>query len=145
MSLALQLGLVICCSIRWILLIFMRPNADEVELLYEIMSVTGEATVMLMVCLNYLQSIGMIQMERIPPLAIFVFALLIVGGNLGAQVWLLPISRLFWQIASALLTQVQAIVLNRILAIVGPLHDKLMALSPFYRHCVEALMQRWIG
>ena len=82
----MQLGLVICCSIRWILLIFMRPNADEVELLYEIMSVTGEATVMLMVCLNYLQSIGMIQMERIPPLAIFVSALLIVGGNLGAQV-----------------------------------------------------------
>ena len=96
MSLALQLGLVICCSIRWILLIFMRPNADEVELLYEIMSVTGEATVMLMVCLNYLQSIEMIQMERIPPVVIFACALLIVGGNLGAQVWLLPISRLFW-------------------------------------------------
>jgi hypothetical protein len=69
----------------------MRPQADEVEFLYEIMSVTGEATVMMMICLNYLKSIGVIEMEPIPPLAILLCSLLIVAGNLGAQVCLLSI------------------------------------------------------
>ena len=70
----------------------MRPQADEVEFLYEIMSVTGEATVMMMICLNYLKSIEVIEMEPIPPLAILLCSLLIVAGNLGAQVCLLSIS-----------------------------------------------------
>jgi uncharacterized membrane protein len=64
----------------------MRPQADEVEFLYEIMSVTGEAMVMMMICLNYLKSIEVIEMEQIPPLAILLCSLLIVAGNLGAQV-----------------------------------------------------------
>jgi hypothetical protein len=52
----------------------MRPQADEVEFLYEIMSVTGEAMVMMMICLNYLKSIEVIEMEPIPPLARAVLA-----------------------------------------------------------------------
>ena len=40
--------------------------------------------------------------------------------------------------------QLQAIVLGRILATAEPLHNKLMERSEFYRHCTEALMQRWI-
>ena len=67
----------------------MRPQADEVEFLYEIMSVTGEAMVMMMICMNYLKSIEVIEMEQIPPLAILLCSLLIVAGNLGAQVCLL--------------------------------------------------------
>jgi hypothetical protein len=73
-------------SARWLALILMRPQADEVEFLYEIMSVTGEATVMMMICLNYLKSIEVIEMEQIPPLAILLCSLLIVAGNLGAEV-----------------------------------------------------------
>ena len=64
----------------------MRPHGDDVEFLYEMMSVTGEAAVMIMVCLNYLKAIEVIQMEQVPPVAILVFSLLIAGGNLGAQV-----------------------------------------------------------
>ena len=79
-------------SARWLALILMRPQADEVEFLYEIMSVTGEATVMMMICLNYLKSIEVIEMEPIPPLAILLCSLLIVAGNLGAQVCLRSIS-----------------------------------------------------
>lgn len=67
-------------SVRWLLLVGVRPFIDEVELLYEFMSVTGEATVMIMVCLNYFKSIP------IPPTALLIASLLIVGGNLGAQV-----------------------------------------------------------
>ena len=85
----LQLGTVISLSVYWLILIRMRPHEDEVEFLYEIMSVTGEAAVAIMICLNYLKSIGMIQIEHISPLAILVCSLLIVGGNLGAQVDLL--------------------------------------------------------
>ena len=70
----------------------MRPQADEVEFLYEIMSVTGEATVMMMICLNYLKSVEVVEMEPIPPLATLLCSLLIVAGNLGAQVCLLSIS-----------------------------------------------------
>ena len=88
----MQLGAVVNLSIRWLILIFMRPHEDEVEFLYEIMSVTGEATVMMMICLNYLKSIEVIEMEPIPPLAILLCSLLIVAGNLGAQVCLLSIS-----------------------------------------------------
>lgn len=72
-------------SVRWLLLVGMRPFIDEVELLYEFMSVTGEATVMIMVCLNYFKSIP------IPPTALLIASLLIVGGNLGAQVGSFPI------------------------------------------------------
>jgi hypothetical protein len=85
----MQLGTVVSLSARWLALILMRPQADEVEFLYEIMSVTGEATVMMMICLNYLKSVEVIEMEPIPPLAILVCSLLIVAGNLGAQVNLL--------------------------------------------------------
>ena len=35
-------------------------------------------------------------------------------------------------------------VLGRVLAIAKPLHNKLMQRSELYRHCIEALMQRWI-
>ena len=45
---------------------------------------------------------------------------------------------------SSLCEQLQAIVLGRILATAEPLHDKLMERSEFYRHCTEALMQRWM-
>ena len=85
----MQLGAVVNLSIRWLILIFMRPHEDEVEFLYGIMSVTGEAAVAIMICLNYLKSIEMIQIEHISPLAILVCSLLIVAGNLGAQVDLL--------------------------------------------------------
>ena len=80
----MQLGVVISISVRWLMLVAMRPFADEVEFLYEFMSVTGEAAVMVMVCLNYFQSVA------VPPAAILIGSLLIVGGNLGAQVGLLP-------------------------------------------------------
>ncbi len=66
----------------------MRPHEDEVELLYEIMTVTGEAAVMIMIMLNYLKSVELIQMEPIPPIAIAACSVLVVGGNLGAQVCL---------------------------------------------------------
>ena len=124
----------------------MRPQADEVEFLYEIMSVTGEATVMMMICLNYLKSIEVIEMEPIPPLAILLCSLLIVAGNLGAQVSLLSISFRSPTVAGfcSPCVQLQAIVLRRILATAEPLHDKLIQRSEFYRHCTEALMQRWI-
>jgi hypothetical protein len=82
----LQLGVVVSLAIRWLILILMRPHEDDVEFLYEMMSVTGEAAVMIMVCLNYLKAIEVIQMEQIPPVAILACSLLIVGGNLGAQV-----------------------------------------------------------
>ncbi len=82
----MQLGAVVNLSIRWLILIFMRPHEDEVEFLYEIMSVTGEAAVMTMICLNYFKLIEVIQMEQIPPVAILLCSLLIVAGNLGAQV-----------------------------------------------------------
>jgi hypothetical protein len=78
----MQLGVVISISVRWLMLVAMRPFVDEVEFLYELMSVTGEATVMVMVCLNYFQSVA------VPPAAILIGSLLIVGGNLGAQVGL---------------------------------------------------------
>jgi hypothetical protein len=124
----------------------MRPQADEVEFLYELMSVTGEATVMMMICLNYLKSIEVIEMEPIPPLAILLCSLLIVAGNLGAQVCLLSISFRSPTVAGfcSPCVQVQAIVLRRILATAEPLHDKLIQRSEFYRHCTEALMERWI-
>ncbi len=124
----------------------MRPQADEVEFLYEIMSVTGEATVMMMICLNYLKSIEVIEMEPIPPLAILLCSLLIVAGNLGAQVCCPSISFRSPTVAGfcSPCVQLQAIVLGRILAAAEPLHDKLIQRSEFYRHCTEALMERWI-
>ena len=126
-------------SIRWVMLVAMRPFADEVEFLYELMSVTGEATVMVMVCLNYFQSVA------VPPAAILISSLLIVGGNLGAQVGLLPIRRSpSSRIAYAIGEQVQAIVLGRVLLIGEPLHHKLAARSDVYRRFIGTLMQQWI-
>jgi len=45
-----------------------------------------------MICLNYLKSVEVVEMEPIPPLAILLCSLLIVAGNLGAQVCLLSVS-----------------------------------------------------
>ena len=135
----MQLGVVISMSIRWLMLVAMRPFADEVEFLYEFMSVTGEAAVMVMVCLNYFQSVA------VPPAAILISSLLIVGGNLGAQVGLLPTRRSpSSRIAYAIGEQVQAIVLGRVLLIGEPLHHKLAARSDVYRRFIGTLMQQWI-
>jgi hypothetical protein len=78
--------MVFSLSIRWLILISMRPHEDDVAFLYEMMSATGEAAVMIMLCLNYLKAVQMIQTDYIPPVAILMCSLLVVGGNLGAQV-----------------------------------------------------------
>ena len=38
----------------------------------------------------------------------------------------------------------QTMIMGRVLLIGQPVHHKLMERSDLYRHCIEALMQRWI-
>ena len=58
----------------------MRPQADVVEFVYECMSVTGEAMILIMISLNYFNA------ARIPGSAMLICMALVVLGNLGAQV-----------------------------------------------------------
>ena len=58
----------------------MRPHGDVVEFVYECMSVTGEALIVIMICLNYFNA------ARIPGSAMLICMALVVLGNLGAQV-----------------------------------------------------------
>ena len=100
---------------------------------------------MMMICVNYLKSI---EMEPIPPLAILLCSLLIVAGNFGAQVSFSTIDFLLRSPTVDRLCspceQLQAIILERILAAAEPLHGYLIERSEFYRHGTEALMERWI-
>jgi hypothetical protein len=76
----LQIGVVACVCIRWLLLVMMRPHGDVVEFVYECMSVTGEALLVIMISLNYFNA------ARIPGSAMLICMALVVLGNLGAQV-----------------------------------------------------------
>jgi hypothetical protein len=76
----LQVGVVACLCTRWLLLVLMRPHADVVEFVYECMSVTGEALIVIMICLNYFNA------ARVPGSAMLICMALVVLGNLGAQV-----------------------------------------------------------
>ena len=76
----LQVGVVACLCTRWLLLVLMRPHADVVEFVYECMSVTGEALIVIMICLNYFNA------ARIPGSAMLICMALVLLGNLGAQV-----------------------------------------------------------
>jgi len=58
----------------------MRPQADVVEFVYECMSVTGEAMILIMISLDYFNA------ARIPGSAMLICMALVVLGNLGAQV-----------------------------------------------------------
>ena len=58
----------------------MRPQADVVEFVYECMSVTGEAIILIMISLNFFNA------ARIPGSAMLDCMALVVLGNLGAQV-----------------------------------------------------------
>ena len=60
----------------------MRPQADVVEFVYECMSVTGEAIILIMISLNFFNA------ARIPGSAMLICMALVVLGNLGAQVGL---------------------------------------------------------
>ena len=76
----LQAGVVACLCTRWLLLVLMRPHGDVVEFVYECMSVTGQALILIMICLNYFDA------ARVPGSAMLVCMALVVLGNLGAQV-----------------------------------------------------------
>ena len=76
----LQVGVVACLCTRWLLLVVMRPHGDAVEFVYECMSVTGEALIVIMICLNYFNA------ARVPGFAMLICMALVVLGNLGAQV-----------------------------------------------------------
>jgi hypothetical protein len=76
----LQVGVVACLCTRWLLLVVMRPHGDAVEFVYECMSVTGEALIVIMICLNYFNA------ARVPGSAMLICMALVVLGNLGAQV-----------------------------------------------------------
>jgi hypothetical protein len=58
----------------------MRPQADEVEFLYELLDVTGHASLVFMLCLNYFN------VTHIPPTAMLLCGLLVISARLGAQV-----------------------------------------------------------
>ena len=58
----------------------MRPQADVVEFVYECMSVTGEAMILIMISLNYFNA------AQIPGSAMLICMASVVLGNLGAQV-----------------------------------------------------------
>ena len=116
----------------------MRPHADDVEFLYECMSATGEALIVTMICLNYFD------VARIPGSAMLISMLLVIGGNLGAQVILhcvRPCTRSCSAVNAHVACQVQGFVLGRILLIAEPVHEKLMQRSSFYRHGSEAIGQ----
>ena len=76
----MQVGVVASLCTRWLLLVGMRPYGDAVEFVYECMSVTGEALIVIMICLNYFNA------ARIPGSAMLICMALVVLGNLGAQV-----------------------------------------------------------
>ncbi len=50
------------------------------EFVYECMSVTGEALIVIMICVNYFNAV------RVPGSAMLICMALVVLGNLGAQV-----------------------------------------------------------
>ena len=75
-----QVGVVASLFTRWLLLVVMRPHGDVVEFVYECMSVTGEALIVIMISLNYFNA------ARIPGSAMLICMALVVLGNLGAQV-----------------------------------------------------------
>ena len=76
----MQVGVVASLCTRWLLLVVMRPHGDVVEFVYECMSVTGEALIVIMICLKYFNA------ARIPGSAMLICMALVVLGNLGAQV-----------------------------------------------------------
>ena len=76
----MQVGVVASFCTRWFLLVLMRPHGDVVELVYECMSVTGEALIVIMICLNYFHA------ARVPGSAMLICMALVVLGTLGAQV-----------------------------------------------------------
>ena len=76
----MQVGVTAILGTNWLRLVLMRPHADVVEFLYECMSATGEALIVSMICLNYFD------VARIPGSAMLISMLLVIGGNLGAQV-----------------------------------------------------------
>ena len=121
----------------------MRPQADVVEFVYECMSVTGEAMILVMISLNYFNA------ARIPGSAMLICMALVVLGNLGAQVGLVCVLHMrSRQVVHAhCCIQLQEVVLGRILLIAEPAHEKLIAHSTVYRHGIEAIEQyyfRWL-